>query len=43
MQRVNVSVKDMLVKSDFISKLAMENEASNSKTFLAKEKEPSIV
>ena len=43
MQRVNVSVKDMLVKSDFISKLTMGNKASNSKTFLAKEKESFIV
>ena len=33
----------MLVKSVFISKLAMKSEVSNSKTFLANEKEPFIV
>ena len=31
-QRFNVSGRGMLRKSDFISKLATENEASNSKT-----------
>ena len=39
MQRINVSVRGMLMKSDFISKLATNNKASNSKTSLANEKE----
>ena len=39
MQRVNVSVRGMLVESDFISKLTIKHEASKSKTSLAKEKE----
>ena len=34
-----VSVRGMLVKSDFISKLAIKSEASNSKASLAIEKE----
>ena len=33
----------MLVKSDFISKLTIKSEASNSKTSLANEKESFIV
>ena len=33
----------MLVKSDFISKLAIKSEALNSKTSLANEKESLIV
>ena len=36
-QRFNVSVRGML-KSDFIGKLAIKQEASKSKTVLAKEK-----
>ena len=36
-QRFNISVRDMLVKSDFISKLAIKHEASKSKASLAKE------
>ena len=42
-QRFKVFVRNILVKSDFISKLAMKNEASNSKTSLAKEKETFVV
>ena len=42
-QRFSVSVRGMLVKSDFISKLAIKSEASNSKTSLANEKESFIV
>ena len=41
-QRFNVSGRGMLRKSDFISKLATENEASNSKTSSANEKGPLI-
>ena len=39
----NLSVRDMLVKSDFISKLAVKGEAPNSKTSLANEKGSFIV
>ena len=43
MQGVNVPVKDMLVKSDFISKLTIKSEVPNSTTTLANEKESFIV
>ena len=38
-QTFNVSDRGMLVKYDFISKLSIESESSNSKTSLANEKE----
>ena len=43
MPKFNVSVRGMLVKSDFISKLAIKHEVSKSKTSLVKEKESFIV
>ena len=39
----NVSVRGMLMKSDFISKLSIKCEAPNSKTSLANEKEFFVV
>ena len=41
--KVNVSVRDMLVKKDFISKLTIKSEASNSQTSLGNEKESVVV
>ena len=43
MHKFNVSVRGMLVKSDFISKFVVKSEATNSKTSLANEKESFIV
>ena len=42
MQKFNVFVRGMLVKSDFVSKLAIK-KASKSLTYLAKEKESFIL
>ena len=42
-QRFNVSVRCMLVKKDFLSKLAVKIEASSSNSSLTKEKESFII
>ena len=39
MQRFHISVRGMLVKSDFISKLSIKSEAFNLKTSLANKTE----
>ena len=43
MQRFHISVRGMLVKSDFISKLSIKSEAFNSKTSLANKTESIVV
>ena len=42
-QRFNVSVRGMLVKKDFISKLAVKIEVSDSNSSLAKERDSFII
>ena len=43
MQEFNISIRSILVKSELISKLGIENEETNSKTSIAKEKDSFIV